>query len=75
VYDVEVAQRELKAAQESARYEAMSAVTLAKEIRRLEKAMHEHAKNLEFEEAAAARDELFKVKRLAFGGDVHDSVA
>jgi excinuclease ABC subunit B len=75
VYDIEVAQRELKAAQESARYEAMSSVALAKEIRRLEKAMQEHAKNLEFEEAAAARDELFKVKRLAFGGEAHDSTA
>jgi excinuclease ABC subunit B len=74
VYDVDVAQRELKAAQESARYEAMSAHALAKEIKRLEKAMHEHAKNLEFEEAAAARDELFKVKQLAFGGEAHDSI-
>ena len=75
VYDVEVAQRELKAAQESARYEAMSEHALAKEIRRLEKAMQEHAKNLEFEEAAAARDELFKVKKLAFGGEAHDATA
>jgi excinuclease ABC subunit B len=74
-YDVDIAQRELKAAQESARYESMSVVALSKEIRRLEKAMHEHAKNLEFEEAAAARDELLKVKRLAFGGEAHDSTA
>ena len=73
VYDIEVAQRELKAAQEAARYEAMSEVALAKEIRRLEKAMQEHARNLEFEEAAAARDELFKLKKLAFGGEAHDS--
>jgi excinuclease ABC subunit B len=34
--------------------------------------MHDHAKNLEFEEAAAARDELFHVKQLAFGAEVHD---
>ncbi|CAG4882686.1 excinulease of nucleotide excision repair, DNA damage recognition component [Georgfuchsia toluolica] len=73
VYDIEIAQRELKAAQEAARYEAMSEVALAKEIRRLEKAMQEHARNLEFEEAAAARDELFKLKKLAFGGEAHDS--
>ena len=73
VYDVDTAQRELKAAQESARYESMSAHALAKEIKRLEKAMLEHAKNLEFEEAGAARDELFKLKRLAFGGEAHDS--
>ena len=73
VYDAEIAQRDLKAAQESARYETMSPVALAKEIKRLEKAMQEHAKNLEFEEAAAARDELFKLKQLAFGGEAHDS--
>ncbi len=72
VYDSETAGRELKAAQESARYEAMSEKALAKEIKRLEKAMHDHARNLEFEEAAAARDELFHVKQLAFGAGVHD---
>jgi len=72
VYDSETAGRELKAAQEAARYEAMSEKALAKEIKRLEKAMHDHAKNLEFEEAAAARDELFHVKQLAFGAEVHD---
>ncbi len=72
VYDDEVAVRELKAAQESARYESMSEKALAKEIRRLEKAMHEHARNLEFEAAAAARDELFRLKERAFGAGVHD---
>jgi len=73
VYDAETAQRELKAAQESARYESMSTTALAKEIKRLEKTMQEHARNLEFEEAGAARDELFKLKKLAFGGEAHDS--
>ena len=72
VYDGEQAGRELQAAQEAARYEAMSEKALAKEIRRLEKAMLEHARDLEFEAAAAARDELFKLKRLAFGADVPD---
>jgi excinuclease ABC subunit B len=38
----------------------MSEKDLAREIRRLEKRMQEHAKNLEFEEAAAARDELHR---------------
>ncbi|MDP2808628.1 MAG: excinuclease ABC subunit UvrB [Rhodocyclaceae bacterium] len=71
-YDSATAARELKAAQESARYEAMSEKALAKEIRRLEKAMQAHAKNLEFEQAAAARDELFRLKKLAFGADMHD---
>ena len=73
VYDADTAVRYLKAAQESARYEVMSEKDLAREIRRLEKAMQEHAKNLEFEEAAAARDELFRIKHLAFGGEAHDA--
>jgi excinuclease ABC subunit B len=73
VYDADTAVRDLKAAQEAARYEVMSEKDLAREIRRLEKPMQEHAKNLEFEEAAAARDELFRVKHLAFGGEAHDA--
>ncbi|CAG0987036.1 partial UvrABC system protein B, partial [Rhodocyclaceae bacterium] len=72
VYDSDAAGRELKAAEESARYEAMSEKALAKEIKRLEKAMQEHARNLEFEQAAAARDELFRIKKLAFGAELHD---
>ncbi len=72
IYDSETAVRELKAAQEVARYEVMSEKDLSREIRRLEKAMQEHAKNLEFEDAAAARDELFRIKQLAFGGEAHD---
>jgi len=35
---------------------------LAREIKRLEKAMLDHARNLEFEQAAAARDALRKLK-------------
>ncbi len=76
VYDVESANAEraqMRAAEEAARYETMSEKALAREIRRLEKAMQEHAKNLEFEQAAAARDELFRIKHLAFGGEAHDA--
>ena len=72
IYDGETARRELQAAQEAARYESMSEKALAKELRRREKAMQEHAKNLEFEAAAAARDELFRLRKLAFGGETHD---
>ena len=75
IYDADTAGRELKAAQESARYESMSEKALAKEIRRLEKAMQDHARNMEFEQAAAMRDELFRVKKLVFGGEAHDSIA
>jgi excinuclease ABC subunit B len=67
VYDPEGAQQELKAAQEGARYEAMSEKQLAREMRALEKQMHDHARNLEFEKAAAARDQLAELKKRAFG--------
>jgi excinuclease ABC subunit B len=39
--------------------------SLAREIRRLEKLMMDHAKNLEFEQAAAARDSLNRLKQKA----------
>jgi len=73
VYDGASLQLELKVAQEQAKYEAMSEKALAREIKRLEKAMQEHAKNLEFEQAAAARDELFRLKQMAFGDSGHDA--
>ena len=74
VYDHEIAVEALEAAEERARYEAMDEKALAREIRRLEKRMQEHARNLEFEEAAAARDELFRLRKRAFGVDEHDAV-
>jgi excinuclease ABC subunit B len=55
------------AAQEEARYEAMSEKQIAREIKALEKRMLEHARNLEFEEAAAARDRLAELKKRVFG--------
>ncbi|MDR2365414.1 MAG: excinuclease ABC subunit UvrB [Zoogloeaceae bacterium] len=67
VYDPDAAQREQKIVRERASYETMSEKALAKEIRRLEKQMNEHAKNLEFEKAAEARDTLFRLKEGAFG--------
>ncbi len=42
---------------------------VAREIRRLEKRMMEHARNLEFEQAARVRDQLAELKRRAFGAD------
>ncbi|MBP6655070.1 MAG: excinuclease ABC subunit UvrB [Propionivibrio sp.] len=72
VYDPETAQRELKAAQQQAGYGAMSEKHLTKEIKRLEKEMADFARNLEFEKAAAARDELFRLKEQLFGVAKHD---
>jgi len=47
---------------------ALSPAALARKMQQLEGQMHEHAKNLEFEEAAAVRDQLAEVKQRAFIG-------
>jgi excinuclease ABC subunit B len=60
-------QEATKASEDAARVEAMGEKQLAKEIKRLEKAMLDHAKNLEFEQAAKARDQLAKLKEHVFG--------
>ena len=73
VYDAESAKTELKAAQQQAAYEAMDEKTVAREIKRLEKLMLECARNLEFEKAAAARDDLFRLKERIFGVAQHDT--
>ena len=67
VYEAEDAEAVRAAAQQEARYEAMSEKQLAREIKALEKKMLQHAKNLEFEEAAKARDELAELKKRVFG--------
>ena len=72
VHDAESAQSELKVAQERAAYEIMDEKTVAREIRRLEKVMLESARNLEFENAANARDELFRLRERVFGAAPHD---
>ncbi len=48
----------LKVAEASAPYQHVTKQQAAKEIKRLEKQMFEHAKNLEFEQAAAVRDQI-----------------
>jgi len=54
--------------------EDMSEKDIAKEIKKLEKQMLEHAKNLEFEKAARVRDQLAVLREQAFGGPGHDNV-
>ena len=61
------AQAMRKAAQTRQRYETMSEKEVAAEIRKLEQAMQQHAKNLEFEAAAQTRDQLFRLKEQLFG--------
>ena len=74
VYDVQEKRSELQVAQNRAHYESMSEKELAKEIGRLEKQMMAEAKNLEFERAAATRDQIAKIKELAFGALAKDSL-
>jgi excinuclease ABC subunit B len=53
----------------------LSEKELSREIARLEKQMLEHARNLEFEKAAQARDQLARLKARVFGaGRLHDQV-
>jgi excinuclease ABC subunit B len=74
VYSPQGAKEELQVAQETANYEAMSEKQISKEIKRLEKAMLDHAKNLEFEKAAQVRDQLHHLKQQLFGAPGADSI-
>jgi excinuclease ABC subunit B len=57
---------------EQAKLQDMSEKDVAKEVRRLEKQMMEHARNLEFEQAAATRDQLGRLRALTFGATPQD---
>ncbi len=59
--------RYAKVAEEVVQYGAMSAAELNKKIKQLEQKMHKHAQNLEFEEAAQARDEIKRVQEAGMG--------
>ncbi len=74
VYSPQEARAELQAAQETAKYESMSEKQVSKEIKRLEKLMVDHAKNLEFEKAAQVRDQLRTVKEQLFGASGSDNI-
>ena len=75
VYNVDDARAELKEAQTRAKFEDMSEKQLAKELKRLEKQMMDHAKNLEFEKAAQTRDQLALLRQRVFGANVGDHVS
>jgi excinuclease ABC subunit B len=68
VYDHEEARFQLKAAQTEARYSGMDEKALTREVKQLEKAMLEAARNLEFERAAQLRDQLKSLKERLFMG-------
>ena len=74
IYDPEQANQELRAAQDQAKYDAMSEKQVARELKRLEKQMLDLARNLEFEKAAQVRDQLTELKRSIFGAKVPDEL-
>ena len=56
-----------RVAEERADYAALSPEQAMQRIRKLEQQMYEHARNLEFEEAARIRDEITHIRETALG--------
>ncbi len=57
----------LQAAEESAEYATLAPDALGRLLTKLEKEMFNHARNLEFEQAAAVRDQIEKIKARSLG--------
>ena len=74
VYDASQDRKEVRAAQTLAQVDQVSEQGAAKENRRLEKLMLEHARNLEFEKAAQVRDPLARLNQRVFGASGADNV-
>ncbi len=74
VFDPQQAREDLAAERQQAQFEALGEKGAAKEIRRLEKQMLEHARNLEFEKAARVRDQLAALKERIFGASGNANV-
>ena len=74
VYSEKSGKEAEKLALQKAQVEDMGEKDIAREIKRLEKQMIEHAKNLEFEKAAWIRDQLHLLKQQAFGAPGTDNV-
>ena len=74
VYSPQQAREHLQDEKETAKIESMSEKQIGKEIKRLEKLMLDHARNLEFEKAAQVRDQLHVLKTQAFGAPGTDNV-
>ena len=68
------AERLERDAMQRAQVEDMSEKDISREIKRLEKLMMEHARNLEFEKAAKVRDQLGILKEQAFGAPGKDNI-
>jgi excinuclease ABC subunit B len=69
-YEQRFQQRYLQVAEHAAEYAHMKPGQAVKEIEKLEKQMYAHAKNLEFEQAAAMRDKIDEIRKLVLGAGV-----
>ena len=74
VYSEKSGKEAEKLQMQKALVEDMSEKDVSREIKRLEKQMVEHAKNLEFEKAAKVRDQLHILKEQAFGAPGSDNI-
>ena len=72
VYSEKAGKEALRQEQQRLWVEDVEEKDLSREIRRLEKQMLVHAKNLEFEQAARVRDQLAALRERVLGGAGHD---
>ncbi len=75
VYSQKAGQEAERLAQIKVELDDMDEKALAREIKRLEKTMLEHARNLEFEQAARTRDQLTLLKQRILGAGPGQTVA
>jgi excinuclease ABC subunit B len=68
------AAQDLLAAQSAAQAQSLSEKDLGRHIKQLEKQMLEHARSLEFEQAARVRDQLALLREQAFGAPGSDNI-
>jgi excinuclease ABC subunit B len=61
------ARGEKKVAEEAASYRSLTPDQALKQIKKLEEKMFQHAKNLEFEQAASVRDQIAHIRAQVFG--------
>jgi excinuclease ABC subunit B len=74
VVDSQSDKAKLKGAEDAARVGALSEKDLGKRIKALERQMLEHARNLEFEQAARVRDQLSLLREQVFGASAGGAV-
>ena len=66
-YEYDLGKTRAKVAEDIIQYSRLSPEHGMKKVKQLEQKMYEHAKNLEFEEAANIRDEIIRLKDIILG--------